>query len=248
MSKHLLKDAESHGTWGKGADGYSIGIIGVHTDFPLLPGNVVNARTFSFPVYIRVLDGVSGSDILSFNDDFVDPIVSAGQELVELGVRAVVGACGSFANYQSAVAAALPVPTYMSVMLQTPLILLGLRPDQSIGVLTFRASALTPHVFTECGISDSDRLHLYDTADMEQSALLRNGDARFDNKQFGKDLAKLAEVILCDRPDTGALILQCSELPPYAAEIQRATKLPVYDMNSLIGWAYHAVEQRNYQG
>ncbi len=36
------------------------------------------------------------------------------------------------------------------------------------------------------------------------------------------------------RPEAGAILLQCSDLPPFAWPIQNATGLPVYDMNTLI--------------
>ena len=232
--------------WGRGAGGYAVGIIGVHTDFPLIRGNVVNATTFPFPVYVRVLDEVSGAQIMAYDPVYEGPIIAAGQDLVRLGVRAVVGACGSFANFQKPVAAALPVPTFMSVMLQTTLITQGLAPDQSVGVIAMRASALTDHVFEQCDIHNPDRLHVHSTVDLEQSKKLYSADPTFDDEQFGAELVSLARGILNDRPDTGAWIIQCSELPPYAARIQAATGLPVWDMNSLIIWAHHAVAQRDY--
>jgi len=234
--------------WGCGADGYAIGVIGVKTNFPLIVGNIVNVKTFPFPVYVKVLEHIDGSDILTYREEYVEAIIDAANDLVSIGARAVVGACGSFANYQTAISDQVAVPTFMSVMLQVPLVMMGLRSDQTIGVLAFDKAAVTSHVFAECGISEPERLRIYSTDAMEQSIKLRAGDPTFSNEQFGDDLAEMSINIVEDDPDVGAIVIQCSELPPYAWKIQRATGLPVFDVNSLVTWAHQAAERQVYAG
>ena len=235
-------------SWGRGACGYPIGIIAVNTDFPLLPGNVANATTFSFPVYIKVLKDISGSEIMKYNADYINVIADAGLELVELGVRAVVGACGSFANYQKDVAAILPVPTYLSVMLQAPLILQGLQPKQTLGVIAARASALTDHVYEQCGISSPERLKVVSAMDLNECNSLYNSDPGFDNNKLEQDLVNMAKNIVREHPDTGAILIQCSDLPPYACAIRQALQLPVFDQTTLINWVYNAVVRARFDG
>jgi hypothetical protein len=41
-----------------------------------------------------------------------------------------------------------------------------------------------------------------------------------------------------------ALVLECTNLPPYAARIQQATGLPVWDAIGLVRWVHGAVRQR----
>ena len=175
-------------------------------------------------------------------------ITEASQELVDLGVRAVVGACGSFANYQREVAAALPVPTYLSVMLQTSFIELGLMPTQSIAVIAAKASALTERVFEQCAITNPERLNIYSARDLEECNKLFEAAEDFDNSKLERDLVGLAEHILTEHPDTGAFLIQCSDLPPYAKAISQATGLPVYDQTGLIHWVYNAVVRTRFDG
>ena len=48
--------------------------------------------------------------------------------------------------------------------------------------------------------------------------------------------------------NVGAILLECSDMPPYAADIQAATQLPVFDFITLIKWMHSAVMQRPYAG
>jgi Asp/Glu/hydantoin racemase len=49
-------------------------------------------------------------------------------------------------------------------------------------------------------------------------------------------------------PDIGALLLECSDLPPFAADIQEATGIPVFDFITFVNAVYQAVVQRRYGG
>ena len=43
-----------------------------------------------------------------------------------------------------------------------------------------------------------------------------------------------------------ALVLECTDLSAFSAPIQRAINLPVYDINSLVEYAYYAVCRKDY--
>lgn len=36
-------------------------------------------------------------------------------------------------------------------------------------------------------------------------------------------------------PDMGAILLECTDLPPFGSAIQEATDLPVFDFNPMMG-------------
>ena len=48
-----------------------------------------------------------------------------------------------------------------------------------------------------------------------------------------------ARDLVARHPEVGAIVLECTNMPPYAAAVQQATGLPVYDIYSLITW-FHA--------
>jgi hypothetical protein len=49
-------------------------------------------------------------------------------------------------------------------------------------------------------------------------------------------------------PDIGAFLLECSCLPPYAAAVHEAVRLPVFDFVTMINYVYSAVAPSRYQG
>jgi hypothetical protein len=241
-------EAEIVARRGQSISGQAIGIVVIDTCYPLVPGNVANATTFDFPVMYKVLKGIDISQILRGDPAILRPLVDGARELAQQGARAIVGACGSFANFQKEVAAALDVPTFLSVMLQVPLIVQGLRPDQKLGILAASASALTPHVFEQCNITDPSRLVITEARNLPEFQNLLGCTGRLNSHVLQGQVVELVRRFVEDHPEIGAVLIQCSDLPPYAWAIQNAVQLPVYDMNSLINWVYGAVVRQPYRG
>ena len=46
----------------------------------------------------------------------------------------------------------------------------------------------------------------------------------------------------------GAVLLECSDLPPYAHAIQREIGLPVFDFVTMISYVHSSVVRRPYDG
>ena len=224
--------------------GFPVGIIVIEDSMHLLPGNIANAQSFSFPVLYEVLEGVRFPDIISCKTEIEERIIKAGHNLVKRGAKIVMGACGSFANYQKQTAAALPVPTFLTVMMQVPWILPSLKPDQKIGVIAAAASALTPKVFDQSGIADPDRLVIDEAIKLDSFMKMANCDPTFDPKQLSHDMTQLAKQMVDNHPEIAVILLQCSDMPPFAAAIQDCVQLPVFDMTSIVEWAARAAMRR----
>lgn len=228
--------------------GLPIGILVADSFAHILPGNVVNANTYNFPVIYKVLKGISAEQIMTGDSYLLETIIKGGKELIQHGVRAVVGACGSFAFYQREVASALEVPTFLSVMLQVPLIVQSLKPEQKVGILAASAATITQKVFDQCRISDPSRLVIFGAETLSQFDKLFDYSANFDSNELERELVNLLKQIISENQNIGALLIQCSDLPPYAWAIQNATGLPVFDMNSLIEWVHYAIVRKPYYG
>jgi Asp/Glu/hydantoin racemase len=52
---------------------------------------------------------------------------------------------------------------------------------------------------------------------------------------------RVARRLVAEHPDIGALVLECTNMPPYTADIQRETGLPVFDIVSLVTLAHRAL-------
>jgi hypothetical protein len=214
----------------------------------MLPGNVMNGTTYDFPVLCEVLDDVEFGDIARGDPAVLDVIVAAGRRLVRLGARAIVGACGSFANYQRGAAARLGVPTFMSIMLHVPLIHRSLMPDQRVGVICSKEEVITPRVLEEVGIDDPGVMVLQEAAHLSEFRRMMDGGGALNSAVLERQIVELSRDLVGRHPEIGALLLQCSDLPPYAAAVQAATGLPVFDMTTMVEWVQRSVVRRPYDG
>lgn len=94
--------------------GHAVGIIVLNVGYPQVPGNVANATTYPYPVRYAVVRDADVPRLLAGDPALLEPSLEAAEALVADGCRAIVGACGYFARFQRELAAALPVPVFMS--------------------------------------------------------------------------------------------------------------------------------------
>jgi Asp/Glu/hydantoin racemase len=51
----------------------------------------------------------------------------------------------------------------------------------------------------------------------------------------------VARRLVAEHPEIGAIVLECTNMPPYAADVQAATGLPVFDITGLIRMVHGAL-------
>jgi aspartate/glutamate racemase len=226
--------------------GVQVGVLTLDTRHVLVPGNVQHARSFKFPVRYEVVMGVSGAALMGGDPSALRAIVAAARALESAGVDVIVGACGSFANYQSEVAAAVDIPVFTSILLEVPLILRGLPPSRKLGLIFASTSTLTPQVLSECKIHDLDRLVVVGAESIDAFKDILEQSATLDNRALEAGLVELCIATLHREPLIGAWLIQCSDLPPYACAIQKATRLPVFDMVTFVDHVYAACRRQPY--
>lgn len=232
---------------GQAIGGHAIGILVLDLHYPYFPGNVANATTFDFPVLYNVLKG-AGDEILKADPALLDKVIAGGKELQEQGVRAIVGSCGYFGNYQKDAAAALDVPVFLSSLLQVPLIMQSLKADQKVGILCAVEDSLTPNMLASCGIPDLSRIAIAGAQDIPDFRRILQFEGQFSSRRLEEELVKLAKQLVSDNPEMGALLIECTDMPPYAWAIQDAIKLPVFDYVTLINWINLACVRKPFGG
>ena len=68
--------------------------------------------------------------------------------------------------------------------------------------------------------------------------MIERGGA-YDEEALRAEAVSAAMVLRNSVSDLAAIVLECTNLPPFAADIARATGLPVYDILTLGHW-FHA--------
>lgn len=232
--------------------GLAVGIIVLgNTWYPPFPGNMANATTFSFPVHYKPLEGGFSEVILSPKPDpaLLEQTVAAGKALEKQGCRAIVGACGYFANYQPEVAAALNVPCFLSSLMQIPAISRALKPDQKVCIVCAEGDALASGpALKNCGVDDPSTVVIVGAENLPQMQNILQDTGHLNSAKFEQELVEFSKQMVSDNPDIGAILLECSDMPPYAWAIQKAVKLPIFDFITLTNWVYNAVARRPFAG
>jgi hypothetical protein len=233
---------------GQVISGYPVGIMLLNVWYPLLPGNVVNAYTYDFPVRMRVVPGSNQERMHSGDPTLLQDLVETAQELVMEGCRTICGACGYFGHFQRQIADAVDVPVFLSSLLQINWIKAAIGSDRKIGLICADRPSLTPDIWESCSVDPSGCIIEEIPRGGEFEAILHSDKGSFDNSKVRQQVVSTAEKIVREHPEVGAILLECSDMPPYAADVQRAVNLPVFDFITMIRYAHSAVAQRPYQG
>ncbi len=158
--------------------------------------------------------------------------------------------CGFFSLIQQAVAASVSIPVITSPLIMIPVIRQLLKPEQSIIVVTASARLLSEQFFSAVCVDRSDRLHLVgldDSAAFNSICMCAPG-IELETDDLRDDVVNGIEQVRALNRDVGAVLLECTSLPPYAAEVNTKTGLPVFDLTACIEWLHRAVVPKHYQG
>ena len=234
-----------------GATGFVLGIIELSVNIGFAPGNINNASTFGFPVRYESLGDIDPMWVVATDPhpEITKRSIAAGKKLEQAGCRAVMGNCGFFGNYQPQVAAELTVPFFGSSLLQVPLALATMGPDQKVGILTADGSKLEVAPALEyCGVTDLSRVVIRGVENEPEAANILTTTGHLNLENLERDLVGVATKMVKDHPDIGVIILECSEFPPHAHAIQDAVRRPVWGFATLANWIYSGVVRQPYTG
>jgi Asp/Glu/hydantoin racemase len=221
--------------------GHTIGIIVLDTRFPRVPGDIGNAMTWPFPVRYRVVPQASPERVVRQQAaGLLAPFLDAARELVADGVRAITTSCGFLSLYQADLAAAVPVPVFTSSLMQLPMIARMLSPDQKVGVITVEARHLTSAHLRAVGAEAVPVVIVGTETEKELTHVLIDNEPELDTHQAEAEMVHVARNLVYEHPEIGALVLECTNMPPYARAVQQATHLPVFDIVTLTHWVYQA--------
>lgn len=203
-----------------------------------LAGNSTNPETYSFPVRFECVPGANlQSVVLSPDTRVLHAMIDVAGQLIDQGAKAITTSCGFNAIFQKELSRALSVPVLTSSLLQIPLIRSILGESSPIAVITAHGDSLTSRHFESVGVTNLSGIHV---AGLEQNRewrkIFESPTEPIDIDQFRQDLVELA-VSLTTHQKSKAILLECTDLPPFAAEIRQATQTPVYDFVSLINFA-----------
>jgi Asp/Glu/Hydantoin racemase len=223
--------------------GFSVGILMLDTQFPRIPGDMGNASTFDFPVrYHRVAGASPDRVVRQGHRELLPAFVEGARFLEREGVRAVTTNCGFLAKFQPELAAAVSVPVFTSSLMLVPLVHRMLPPGRAVGILTVDASSLRPEHMTGAGITpDTPIVVAGMETEKEFTRVLLDDQLSLDVEAARQEHVTVAKRMLAAHPEIGAIVLECTNMPPYRADIEAVTGLPVFDITTLVRMVHEAV-------
>ena len=231
------------------ACGYCVGILLLDVRQPFVPGDVGNATSYDYPVLYRTVPGAAPSRVFAGDPELNEAVVEAAHALAAQGVKGISSDCGFFVNYQDLVREAVEVPVFLSSLLQLPLVSSFLGRDRSLGVLTTSAAALGNRVLGLTGIEPERDLVIRGMQDSAPwHAAVIDPAVEIDTDVIEREVVREALAMQASSPRLGAILLECSMLPPYARAVHEATGLPVYDFMTLIDLFQHATHHEPFRG
>ena len=233
-------------TGGKAIYGASIGILMLDARFPRIPGDMGNALTWLFPVHYRVVRDASPDRVVRKGADGLLPaFVAAAEELVSDGVDGITTNCGFLSLFQAELADALPVPVATSSLMQLPLIETCLPKNKRCGILTISGSTLSPAHLDAANVPPDTPIGTTEGGREFTEAILGNA-LELDVDAARQDNIDAAKALQETNSDLGAILLECTNMVPYAADIRAATGLPVFSIETFVTWFQSSLVPRRY--
>jgi Asp/Glu/hydantoin racemase len=238
-------------TGGHNTYGFTIGVMMLQSRFPRIPGDTGNASSFGYPVRLRVVENANYERLVIERDpELLKPFVAAAKELELEGVRAITTNCGFLALFQRELADALDVPVFTSSLMLVPMVSRMLGRGKKVGIMTVNAAALGEPHFN--GVGWSSRDYPVVSIGMENEPLFTKVFAEdrleFDVDQMESDMVRVARRLVVEHEDIGAIVFECTNMPPYAHAVQAAVGLPVFHIFSLIDMVFQAFHWKPYLG
>jgi hypothetical protein len=234
----------AHG--GKGLYGARVGILMLETRFPRIPGDMGNAMTWPFPVLYKVVPGASPRRVVYDKaQGLLDDFLEAAAELVRLGADGITTTCGFLSLYQRELAAHAGVPVAASSLMQVPLIERVLPPGKRAGVLTISAASLTRDHLRAAG-ADPETPVIGTDAGREFTRAILNDEPSLDCAAAERDIIDAGDELVARHPETGAVLLECTNMVPYARALSDHLRLPVYSIYSFVSWFQAGLVPRDF--
>ncbi|MDI9330273.1 MAG: aspartate/glutamate racemase family protein [Alphaproteobacteria bacterium] len=209
----------------------TVGILMLDTRFPRPLGDIGHPGTWQAlglqPLY-RVVSGAFPTEIVNphAHPAWLEHFIEAGQALVNQGAQVLTTSCGFLARHQTALQSSLTVPVISSALLWCCEL-------DAPGILTFDAQRLGAPELDGAGVASGTPV-VGAAAQSEFHRRIMGNDIHMDLGQAEHDVVSAALELVKHHPEVRHIVLECTNMPPYADAIRAATDLPTLDVMGLV--------------
>ena len=233
-------------TGGKSIYGASVGILMLDAKFPRIHGDMGNAQTWPFPVLYRIVRGATPDIVVRQGaEGQLGAFIDTARELVHDGADGITTNCGFLSLFQEQLAEALSVPVVTSSLMQVAQVNSILPKGRRAGLLTISGSTLTAEHLAKANVPAKTPIGTTEGGREFTRVILGNED-RLDVGVARSDNVNAALALQAKNPKLGAIVLECTNMCTYAADIERATGLPTFSMVDLVVWFQRGLSPVNF--
>ena len=205
-----------------------LGLVLLDTRFPRPPGDAGNPVSWPVPTLVRVVAGAWPHKIVQSAAGLraagvVGAFVDAVRQLAGEGAFAITTSCGFLVLLQHELQAGCGVPVVTSSLLQLPALL---QEQRCVGLLTISAQRLGQEHLLAAGVPRdrlSDVLVQGVDPDSEFVRAILGNRTTMDVERAARDVVAAAVALKARAPHLRTLVLECTNMPPYAGRIRAAT-------------------------
>src|SRR5215472_7263375 len=231
---------------GKTLYGAKVGILMLETRFPRIPGDMGNAETWPFPVLYKIVPGASPRRVVCEKaEGLLGAFLAAAEELVRLGADGITTTCGFLSLYQRELAAHVGVPVATSSLMQIPFIERVLPLGKRVGVLTVSAANLTKEHLIAADADPATPIVGTDGGSEFSRVMINDGD-RLDVAAAERDILAAGEELVEKHARIGAVLLECTNMVPYAQTLSQRLRLPVFSIYTFVTWFHAGLVPRDF--
>lgn len=213
------------------------GVLMLDTQFPRWQGDIGCPDGWPVELRYQKVKGMFPKEIVRSSEtlqkhDVLPFFVRSAEDLISQGVGGITTSCGFLILLQNELQSRLPVPVITSSLLLLPQLLAD---NATVGVLTMDELALGDAHFLAAGVLQKDlsRLRIQGVSPSEEfaSAIMQNRlQMNFEAAQ--SSVVSAATLLQKNSPELQHVVLECTNMPPYAKAIEAAT-----------GWQLHSLHQ-----
>ena len=239
----VARDRVAHG--GKTIYGARVGILMLDTRFPRIPGDMCNALTWPFPVLFKVVRGATAAGVAERSRGMREDFMAAGQELVAEGADGITTNVGYLSLFQDELAERCGVPVAASSLMQIPFVERLLPPGRRAGVVTVSTVTLDADHLEAAGARPDTPVAGTENG-REFHRFIRENDTEMNVAAAEQDLLDAGRDLVGRHPEVGAVVLECTNMVPYARALSEDLRLPVYSIYSFICWFHAGLAPRDF--
>jgi len=208
------------------------------TRFPRIAGDLGNPETWPFPVLGGRIEGATPERVVDRKaQGLLEPFVAGGEALIHAGATGIVTTCGFLSLFQRPLAERLGVPVATSSLLMVSLVERLLPVGRRTGVVTFSKDLLTPEHLLAAGARVDTPVEGVPSEGALATAI-RRGESALDERKVSDEVVSAGRRLAAAHPDVGAVVVECTNMPPYTRALRAALDMSVYDGYDFFCWFY----------